>query len=242
MLIVPGVLVLALLFWLRYRVPDPLVYEEPEQISTTMQDDAAPQVAAATVRARTRLPARFWLYAAATAVLSADVASFPLLAYHAQTTGLLTDAQVPLLFAAAMLVDGASGLVMGRVYDRFGARTLLLVPVAAATSAIAFTDSAALIWAGVVIWGVVNGILDSTVKAVVTELVPSISRAIAFGWLSFLRGAGLLLAGAGLGFAYDQGFAALLAVILIANAAGLTGLSAPPRSTDVSPRTRCGSP
>ncbi|MFJ4760207.1 MFS transporter [Kocuria marina] len=221
-LVVPGVLVLTLLLWLRHRVPDPLVYEEPEEggAETVEAEAAAPRAG------RAHLPGRFWLYVAAVAVLSAGVASFPLLAYHAQTTGLLTDPQVPLLFAAAMLIDGASGLVMGRAYDRLGPRTLLLVPIAAAASAIAFADSAALVWAGVAVWGIVNGVLDSTVKAVVTELVPSASRAIAFGWLAFVRGVGLLVAGAVLGFAYDQGFAVILAVILAANAAGFAGLVA----------------
>lgn len=131
---------------------------------------------------------------------------------------------MPILFAAAMLVDGASGLVMGRAYDRFGPRTLLLVPIAAAVSAIAFTQNAALIWVGVAVWGIVNGTLDSTVKAVVTELVPSASRAIAFGWLAFLRGVGLLIAGAVLGFAYDQGTTIVIITTLTANAVGLIGL------------------
>lgn len=222
-LIVPGILVLALLVWLRHRVPDPLIYEEPPQDDTEQPERYGRLPDTATAASR-QLPVRFWLYAAAVAVLSAGVASFPLLAYHAQTTKLLTDAQVPILFAAAMLVDGASGLVMGRAYDRFGPRTLVFVPVAAAASVIAFTQSVALVWVGVAVWGVVNGILDSTVKAVVTELVPTSSRAIAFGWLALVRGAGLLVAGAILGLAYDHGFAVIVAVILITNTVGLAGL------------------
>jgi len=114
-------------------------------------------------------------------LLSLGIASFPLLAYHAQTQHLLTLAQVPVLFALAMLVDGLSGLLMGRFYDRRGPGVLLIVPVAAGVSSVAFTDSAILIWVGVAIWGVVNGVLDSTVKAVVTELVEPAGRSIAFG-------------------------------------------------------------
>ncbi|VXC05381.1 Major Facilitator Superfamily protein [Microbacterium sp. 8M] len=234
-LIVPGILVLGLLFWLRHRVPDPLVYEEPAALpaepaagitasAASAAADAADDTASAPARTHRRLPGRFWLYAAAIAVLSAGVASFPLLAFHAQTRSLLTDAQIPILFAVAMLVDGASGLVMGRAYDRFGPRTLLLVPVAASASVIAFSESAALIWAGVAIWGIVNGILDSTVKAVVTELVPAASRAIAFGWLAFVRGVGLLVAGGVLGAAYDQGTGVVVAAVLIANVLALAGL------------------
>ena len=161
---------------------------------------------------------------AAVGVLSCGVASFPLLAYHAQTQGLLTEAQVPVLFALAMLVDGVSGLVTGRAYDRRGPRVLLLVPAAASCAAIAFTANAVLVWAGVAIWGVVNGVLDSTIKAVVTRLVPASTRATAFGWLALVRGVGLLLAGVILGLAYDQSISLVIGLILAANALAFWGL------------------
>jgi hypothetical protein len=86
-LAVPGVLVLALLFWLRHRVPDPLIYEQGDQCVPSLRTEDGP--------ARTdgadphRVPARFWQYAATIAILSCGTASFPLLAYHAQTRGLL---------------------------------------------------------------------------------------------------------------------------------------------------------
>lgn len=69
-----------------------------------------------------------------------------------------------------------------------------------------------------------NGILDSTVKAVVTDLVPSSTRAVAFGWLALMRGAGLLVAGVLLGVAYDAGIAQVTTVILVANAVTLIGI------------------
>ncbi|KRE33681.1 MFS transporter [Mycobacterium sp. Soil538] len=219
-LIIPGVLVLILLFWLRFRVPDPRSYEElPAPIPS---HDAGATRRGGIARA---LPARFWQYVVTIGVLSCGVAAFPLLAYHAQRTGLLTDAQVPVLFAVAMAVDGAAGLVMGRVYDKRGPLTLLAVPVAAACSAVAFTDNPALVWIGVAVWGIVNGVLDSTVKAVVTELVPPDTRAIAFGWLALLRGLALLIAGALLGAAYDVSPTIAIGVIIAANAVSLVGLA-----------------
>lgn len=209
-LAVPGVLVLAVLLWLWRRVPDPAAYEEEVA------------VAAADAPRTTRLPPALWRYVAAIAVLSCGVASFPLLAYHAR--GYVSDAQVPLLFALAMAVDGLSGLVMGRVYDRRGAMVLLAVPVAATGAAVAFGGSAVLVWVGVAIWGVVNGVMDSTVKAVVTELVDRDARAAAFGWLALVRGLGLLVAGAALGVAYDHSVALAVWVIVAANVVALAGL------------------
>jgi MFS family permease len=230
-LAIPGVLVLVVLFWLRHRVPDPGAYEDPER-----RDGNDPP--AATDRT---LPARFWQYAAAIAVLSCGIASFPLLAFHAQTNGLLTDPQVPILFAVAMLVDGASGLIIGRVYDLRGPSTLLAVPIAAAVSMLAFSQSVLLIWVGVAVWGVVNGVMDSTVKAIVAELVPSGSRAVAFGWLALIRGVGLLVSGAVLGFAYDQSIFLTVMLVLGANVIAFVGLAAVLRSLRRSAETVGGS-
>lgn len=227
-LIIPGVAVLAVLWWLRRRVPDPAAYEIAAPATA-----AAPTVASPTRvetgpaqqgRRRPRLPPLLWQYVAAVAVLSCGIASFPLLAFHAQTQHLLTEAQIPVLFAVAMLTDGISGLVVGRLYDRRGPIVLLAVPVAAAVAAVAFTHNVLLVWIGVAIWGVVNGVLDSTIKAVVTQLVPSASRAAAFGWLALVRGVGLLVAGGILGLAYDHRISLVIYLILAANLIALAGL------------------
>ncbi|WP_423183950.1 MFS transporter [Arthrobacter sp. NyZ413] len=221
-LAVPGVLVLAMLFWLRTRVPNPAAYEHPETTATATGEPTRKPQAKET---RVQLPARFWQYTAAVAVLSCGVAPFPLMAFHAQTAGLLSDALVPVVFAVAMAVDGLSGLIVGRLYDRRGPLVLLAVPAAAAIAAISFANTVALVWAGAAIWGIVNGVLDSTVKAVVTELVPSHSRPVAFGWLALVRGLGLLAAGGILGAAYSISPAAAIIVILAANALAFASLA-----------------
>ncbi|MGI8591360.1 MAG: MFS transporter [Nakamurella sp.] len=178
---VPGVLVLVVLWWLRRRVPDPAAYEiaEPPTEATAVAGAAGfePEPVGHQSRSRPVLPPLLWQYVTVVAVLSCGIASFPLVAFHAQTQGLLTEAQIPVLFALAMLTDGLSGLAMGHLYDKRGPTVLLAVPVAAAIAAIAFTHQALLIWIGVGVWGVVNGVLDSTIKAVVTQLVSSDSRA-----------------------------------------------------------------
>lgn len=259
-LVVPGVVVLALLLWLRLRVPDPAAYEraEPwsvERAAPSTYERAEPSsversepaageradpaaytgVSAVSQTAQGRhddgrltgLPPLVRQYIGTVGLLSLGIASFPLLAFHAQTRGLLTPAQVPVLFAVAMAVDGVSGLLMGRFYDRLrekGAWVLLVVPLAAGVSAIAFTDSAALVWAGVAVWGLVNGVLDSTVKAVVTELVEPGLRSVAFGWLALARGLGLLTGGIALGVVYEHSILAAIWLVLGVNVVALAAL------------------
>ncbi|MGV8849403.1 MAG: MFS transporter [Propionibacteriaceae bacterium] len=212
-LVVPGVLVMALLIWMRVRVPDPRVYEVAAEVGGAAE--AGPAV---------RLPRLYWSYVACIGLLSVGVASFPLIAFHAQSLGGLSAAQIPLLFALAMAVDGLSGLVVGRLYDTYGPYVLLAVPVAAAISALTFSANAGLIWAGVAVWGLVSGVLDSTAKAVVSDLVPHTRRAVAFGWLSFVRGLALLAGGGLLGFLYDVRLSVLITAIVAVNAAALVGL------------------
>ena len=253
-LVVPGVVVMALLLWLRRRVPDPMRYEVPASppgpgvpppapeppggtppLVPVAQDSVSPPDHPPTGldtswgerlrRVEAGLPPLVWQYIGTVSLLSLGIATFPLLAFHAQTQDLLTPAQVPLLFALAMAVDGLSGLVMGRYYDTRGPQVLLVVPVAAGLSAIAFTGDATLVWFGVAIWGVVNGVLDSTVKAVVTELVEPAGRSIAFGWLALARGLGLLTAGVVLGLAYDQSITLVIWLLVGTNTVALVALS-----------------
>ncbi len=125
-----------------------------------------------------------------------------------------------------MAVDGLAGLVVGRLYDAYGPYVLLAVPVAAAVSSVTFSASAGLIWGGVAVWGLVSGVLDSTAKAVVSDLVPHTRRAVAFGWLSFVRGLALLAGGGLLGALYDVRLEVLVVAIVVVNAAALVGLAA----------------
>lgn len=165
-----------------------------------------------------------WRYISTVGVISLGVAPFPLLALHAQGRRLLTAAQVPLLFAVAMAVDGATGLLVG-AYDRTGARVLILVPVAAAAAAVSFRNTPILVWVRVAVWGLVNGILDSTVKAVVTDFVPGATRASAFRWLALSRGTGLFSAGVLLGLAYERSTVVVISVIVTVNAVALIALA-----------------
>jgi MFS family permease len=223
-LIVPGLIVMALLFWLRHRVPDPVAYEVAPAAPAAPPVPAEASAGPVAASARPALSPLVWQYITTVGLLSLGIVSFPLLAFHAQTQGLLTSAQVPLVFAVAMGVDGLSGLLMGRLYDRRGPAVLLLVPVAAGISAVAFTANLVLIWVGVAIWGVVNGVLDSTVKAMITELVEPAGRSIAFGWLALARGLGLLLAGLLLGLAYDQSIMLVVWLIVVINTMALSAL------------------
>lgn len=199
----PAVAVLGLLVWLRARVPDPEAYER--ELTPT-----------ATVAATEgRLPAAFWTYAAFTAATTAGFATFGVLSYHLVVRHLMATAWVPVLYAAAMVVDAIAALATGWLYDRVGARVLVVLPLlAAVVPALAFTNTVGLAVAGSLVWGAAMGVQESTLRATVADLVPSGRRATAYGVFAGVVGAASVVGGTLTGALYGQSIPLLIAVVV----------------------------
>jgi MFS family permease len=73
------------------------------------------------------LPRVFWVYLAGAALVGAGFADFPLIAFHFQSARTVSTTEIPLLYAAAMAVDGVGALLFGRLFDRAGIG--ILVPL-----------------------------------------------------------------------------------------------------------------
>lgn len=157
------------------------------------------------------LPGRFFLFAAAAAAATAGLATFGMISFHATRTGLLSLPSVPLVYAAAMAAAAASALASGWLFDRWNARVLLALPLlGAAVPALAFSASTGALVAGALLWGAAGGVQDSTVKALVADLVPARRRASAYGVFAAIQGAAALAGGALAGLLYERSLAALV--------------------------------
>ncbi len=140
--------------------------------------------------------------------------TFGVISYRWVDTGLVGLAAVPLVYAMAMAVEAVAALATGDLFDRYGARVLLVVPVlVAGIPLLVFADRLSLVLAGVVLWGVGTGVQDSTVKAQVAALVPARRRATAFGVFAAVQGVGALAGGAVAG-ALVGGHLGLLAALV----------------------------
>ncbi|MEW2301452.1 MFS transporter [Streptomyces sp. NPDC006655] len=204
-LAVPGIAVLLLLFWLRARMPDPEAYERGTATSAPTAPDARGG----------RLPRAFWTYAAFTAATTTGFATFGVLSYHLVQRHLLSTAWVPVLYAAAMAVDAVAALATGWLYDRYGPRVLVALPVlTAGVVALAFTDTVAVAVAGSLVWGAATGIQESTLRATVADLVPSGRRATAYGLFAGVVGAASLAGGALTGGLYGYSIPVLITVVV----------------------------
>lgn len=143
--------------------------------------------------------------------------TFGVISYHLVDAGLVTTAVVPLLYAAAMATEAVAALVTGFAYDRWGASILHVLPtVVIAVPALALADTWVLVLTGVLIWGAATGVQDSTVKALVADLVPQHRLATAYGVFAAFQGVAALAGGVLVGGLYTEHRALLVALVALA--------------------------
>ncbi|HXF56149.1 MAG TPA: MFS transporter [Actinomycetota bacterium] len=210
-LAVPGLFAFAAMMWARFKVPDPARFEPAAGDASHPHPSDPSPLRSETLR-------RYFVFVF---VATLGFAPFPLIAFHLTTRGVLSDSHIPLLFAAAMAIDAAIALGVGRLYDRKGLIVLVSAPMATSATLLLFTGSAILAWIGAAIWGGVLGLQESTLRTAVGDLVRSGRRAIAYGWFNTAYGLSLLLAGSLLGALYERSIMAMAGFILISEVAAL---------------------
>lgn len=217
-LAVPGAVALGLLVLTRRRMPAPATADLHAVATSEPGNTALAQPATSL----TRLGPGFLGLAAGAGLCTAGLVTFGIISFHLVTRDLVPTAGVPLLYAGAMASGAVAALVTGEVYDRIGGRVLLALPVlVAAVPVLAFADSLAPVVAGTLLWGAAVGLQDSTVKALVADLVPRPRRATAYGVFAAVQGAGALIGGVGAGALYQYSIATLTAVVAGTQAAAL---------------------
>lgn len=222
-LVVPGAAALGLLWWLRTRVPDPGRYESASGSASEAAREPAP---AAPAPGRQPLPRAFWVYAAFTAATMTGFTTYGVLSFHLVRHHLLTASAVPVLYAGTMLAGALASLATGWLYDRVGPRTLVALPVlAAAVPALGFADAVAPAVAGALVWGAALGVQESTLRAMVADLVPAPRRATAYGVFAAVVGVATLAGGALTGALYAVSVPALVATVIAVQAAALVLLA-----------------
>ncbi|PUA79343.1 MFS transporter [Nocardioides currus] len=228
-LALPGAVAMGLLAFLCLRVPDPSVYDPDASRQPHVGDERRGWLRDAV---GADLPPVFFRYAFACALTTGALVTFGIIGYHLTVDDLVPLAAVPLVYAGAMAVEAVAALVVGAVYDRTGARVLLVVPVlVAVVPALALGGTLAFVVVGVVVWGVAQGVQDSTIKAAVADLVPAQRRATAYGVFAGIQGALAIVGGAGAGWLYDRSLPALVVAVAVTQVVALALLATTLRRT-----------
>jgi MFS family permease len=219
-LAVPGAVAMLLLLTLRRRVPDPSAYDATPARAADDRPTEPRGWWAEAVGAG--LSGDFFRYAVAASLTTGALVTFGIIGYHLTVEGLLPVAAVPIVYAAAMAVAAVAALVVGWVYDRAGPRVLLVVPVLVAlVPALALGSALVAVLVGVLAWGIAQGVQDSTIKAVVAELVEAPRRATAYGVFAGIQGLLAIVGGVTAGWLYDRSLLALVVVVALTQVVAL---------------------
>ena len=111
-----------------------------------------------------------------------------------------------------MATSAMSGLIFGRLFDRFGRNIAVLAFLLSAGYApfvFARNPTTALI--GMVLWGIGMGAEGSVLRALVTHVIPPAKRGTAFGFFDAGFGIAWFLGSAAMGLLYEK---SILAVIV----------------------------
>lgn len=217
-LAIPGAITLVLLFLTKHKFPNPELFEpEPKEYIPF------------------KMKREFIFYIAGISLFAFGFIDYSLVLMHvsrtftslasglAETSSLVTEGTLPLLYAGAMLVDAVTALIFGYLYDKKGVAVLVLSTVLSAPFAIfVFAGkSVAVVLLGIALWGIGMGAQESILKAAVTTMVPKTSRATGYGIFECSFGVFWFLGSWLLGVLYDVSIPAMIAVSVLAQLAAI---------------------
>ena len=209
LLIIPACATIVMLFVTKRKFPNPEQFEpEPKELIPF------------------RLNRKFILYLAGISLFAFGFIDYSLILMHVSRThaalsaglseasSFVNSGTLPLLYAGAMLVDAASAMIFGFMYDKKGVRALILSTALSAPFAILIfggTSNASLL-IGIAMWGIGMGAQESILKAAVASFVPKASRATGYGIFECAFGLFWFLGSWLLGALYDVSLPVMIAV------------------------------
>jgi predicted MFS family arabinose efflux permease len=161
-------------------------------------------------------PRVYWLYLVAGALLAAGFADFSLIAFHFQKSATVPQDLIPVFYAVAMATGAVSGLLFGKLLDKFGVPVLYAAfGVSAFFAPLVFLSGTKLELLGMILWGISMGAQDSCLKALLAPVVPSEKRSTAFGVFDTGFGIAWFVGSVIMGVLYDKSIPALVSFSVI---------------------------
>jgi len=196
---IPAILTLLILTFARIEYPAPHLFES---------------------ESKEGLSKVFWLYTAFIFASMLGFANFQIISYHFKVQIVFSDAYIPILYAIAMGVDAFTALLVGKVYDKIGIKSLFLIPLLTPLILLSFLRSWIVI-TGVVIWGAVMGMQETIMRAGIADLVSSDKRSTAYGIFNTAYGLAWFAGSIAIGFLYDVSLAYLVTFVVFAELVAL---------------------
>ena len=189
-----------------------LLYPRPHELETR----------SAELLPTTKLARPFWMYLAAGALVAAGLADFSLISFHFQKANTVAPNTIPIFYAVAMATSALSGLLFGRLFDKFGRSIALLAFfLSAGFAPFVFFGNASFALAGMILWGFGMGAEGSVLRALVTSVIPSAKRGTAFGIFDAGFGIAWFLGSAAMGLLYEKSIFAVVIFSVVVQLAAL---------------------
>ena len=157
-------------------------------------------------RELSRLSGAYWWVVVLGAVFTLARFSEAFLVLRAQQGGLPV-AWVPLVLVAMNVVYALSAYPFGRLSDNMSHTKLLALGLAVLIGAdlvLAYSDSWAVVFFGVALWGLHMGLTQGLLATMVADTAPEDLRGTAFGFFNLLSGLAMLIASVLAGLLWDQ--------------------------------------
>jgi MFS family permease len=210
---VPAFLCVALLVWGVHEPDRPL---RPKRLNPISRANLA------------RLSSAYWWVVGVGAVFTLARFSEAFLVLRASQGGLAL-AWTPLVLIGMNIVYAACAYPFGKLADRLSHAALLgwgLLLLIAADGLLAYSNSGAVFWAGVALWGLHMAMTQGLLATMVADTAPVDLRGTAYGFFNLLSGLAMLLAsgfagglwqswGAAFTFVAGMGFAVLALLLLV---------------------------
>ena len=149
-------------------------------------------------------------------------ATFGVLSYHLQVRHVLPRALIPVTYSVAMAAAALAALGSGRLYDWIGLRGLVIaLPLCAIVPVLSFSTDSTWVWIGAGVWGAAAGIHESTLRAAVADMVPSVRRGTAYGIFTAAYGLAWLVGSTAIGALYEYSVTAIIYFTVAAQAVAL---------------------
>jgi len=214
LLFIPFTLLAIMLYFTWRKAPDPVAYEPKAN-----PGEGTPLSGNVII---------LFLFAGLT---MAGFAAFPLIAYHFASTGIVTEAEIPLFYAIAMGADAAIAIVIGKAYDRFGPCIIILIPLISII--IPFMAFGSEYWPAllaVVLFGMVLGVNETVLRAAVADTTHISIRGRTFGIFNTIMGISWFAGSVVAGFLYTISIPLLIGLLASLQVAALIVLLSGRRS------------
>jgi predicted MFS family arabinose efflux permease len=162
----------------------------------------------------------FWIYAAFTLFCTLGFVNFSIIGYHLKANNLMSDGNITLLYAAAMIVDAAAALLAGNIYDQIkkktalktgGLATLMVIPIITVfLPFLTLSKTPSLIIIGMLAFGIVIGTHETIMRSAIADITPFHKRGTGYGVFNSVYGFALLSGSTLMGWLYGLNQTAII--------------------------------